>query len=201
MDRDIGRLIQQIEASGKLDNTLILFTSDNGPHAEGGNDPDYFDSNGPLRGKKRDLYEGGIRVPLIANWPGQIEPGSISDHVGYFGDFYRTFADLAQAGLEGAEADNLNSISLIPELTGTGNQEVHEYLYWEFYEQGSRQAVRKGNWKAVRQPMFEGPVELYDLSNDLEESNDIANDNPEIVSEMTALLEAAHEPNPQWTIR
>lgn len=199
MDADIGRLMEQLKSSGKADNTLVLFTSDNGPHAEGGNDPDYFDSNGPLRGKKRDLYEGGIRVPLIATWPGKIAPQTTSDHVGYFGDFFSTFAELAGAQLNPDE--NQKSLSLIPELTGSGSQNKHAYLYWEFYEQGSRQALRKDQWKAVRQPMFDGPIELYNLAEDLGEAVDVAADHPEIVEEMKEIMGTAHVPNPQWTIK
>lgn len=202
MDTDIGRLLDAVEAKGETNNTLVLFTSDNGPHAEGGNDPDYFDSNGALRGKKRDLYEGGIRVPLLAKWPDMIQAGSTSDHVGYFGDFYTTFADVAGVALSGhINPDTLNSISMLPALTGAPDQAAHPYLYWEFYEQGSRQAVRQGPWKAVRQPMFDGPVELYNLETDLGETSDVAADNPDKVAEMTRLMEAAHVNNPQWQIR
>ena len=202
MDKDIGRLLDQIKASGKSDNTIILFTSDNGPHAEGGNDPDYFDSNGVLRGKKRDLYEGGIRVPLIAKWPGKIMPNATSDHIGYFGDFYTTFAELAHAQIPDAvDQNDLTSISLVPTLTGSGGQENHDFLYWEFYEQGSRQAARKGAWKAIRQPMFDGPIELYNLESDLGETNNIAEQHEDIVDEMRTVLNQAHIPNPQWTIR
>lgn len=199
MDRDIGRLVEQVKSSGEDENTLILFTSDNGPHAEGGNNPDYFDSNGPLRGKKRDLYEGGIRVPLIAYWPGRIAAGKSTDHVSYFGDFYTTLAEVAGANLD--NQDELDSISLTPTLLASGNQDAHAYLYWEFYEQGSRQAIRKGNWKAVRQPMFEGPIELYDLEADLSERTDVAGEHAEIVEEMRSLMEAAHVPNPDWVVR
>ena len=199
MDADIGRLIAQLEASGKADNTLILFTSDNGPHAEGGNDPDYFNSNGPLRGKKRDLYEGGIRVPLIAKWPGKIATGATSAHIGYFGDFYATFAEVAGVNLQ---ADELRkSLSMVNELTGSANQATHEYLYWEFYEQGSRQAIRKGDWKAVRQPMFDGPIELYNLASDPGETLDVATEHAEIVEELDQFMAKAHIPNPQWTIK
>ncbi|MEM8487959.1 MAG: arylsulfatase [Bacteroidota bacterium] len=202
MDTDIGRLLTAVEATGETDNTLVLFTSDNGPHAEGGNDPDYFDSNGDLRGKKRDLYEGGIRVPLLAKWPGVISAGSTSDHMGYFGDFYTTFAEAANLEFSGqVDPDTLNSISMMPVLTGKQTQATHPYLYWEFYEQGSRQAVRKGPWKAVRQPMFDGTLELYNLDDDLGETTDLAATNPEIATEMAALMEAAHVENPQWQIR
>lgn len=202
MDRDIGRLLEQVDQAGQTDNTIVLFTSDNGPHAEGGNDPDYFDSNGPLRGIKRDLYEGGIRVPLIAKWPGKIQGNTTSDHIGYFGDFYQTFAEIAGTDLSmHVDEDELTSISIIPALTGNGQQQNHPYLYWEFYEQGSRQAVRKGNWKAVRQPMFDGPIELYNLETDLGEQNNVADQHEDVVEEMRSLLEEAHVPNEQWTIR
>ncbi len=202
MDSDIGRLLEQVEKAGQTDNTIVLFTSDNGPHAEGGNDPDYFDSNGPLRGIKRDLYEGGIRVPLIAKWPGKIAANTTSDYIGYFGDFYKTFAELAHTNLsEHVDEETLTSLSMVPALTGNGVQQTHPFLYWEFYEQGSRQAVRKGNWKAVRQPMFDGPIELYNLDTDLGEQNNVADQHEEVVEEMRSLLEEAHVPNEQWTIR
>ena len=197
MDRDVGRLMEMLKTLGIDDNTLVLFSSDNGPHAEGGNDPDYFDSNGALRGKKRDLYEGGIRVPLIARWPGHIAAGSTSDHIGYFGDFMATFAELAG----GETPEDLDSISLTPTLLGDGTQAAHPYLYWEFYEQGSRQAVRKGDWKAIRQPMFTGPIELYNLQNDLGETANVASQNPDQVAELSTLMEEAHIPNPMWQVR
>ncbi len=196
MDRDIGRLLERLAEHGIDDNTLVVFTSDNGPHAEGGNDPDYFDSNGPLRGKKRDLYEGGIRVPMIAWWPGRVQAGSVSDHIGYFGDVMATAADLA-----GVPApDSLDSISFAPTLLGENSQPEHELLYWEFYEQGSRQAVRSGPWKAVRQPMFDGPIELYNLDNDLGETTDVAAEHPDVAAHMAAAMDAAHTPHPMWTV-
>ena len=197
MDSDVGRLLSQLDALELDNNTMIVFTSDNGPHAEGGNDPDYFDSNGALRGKKRDLYEGGIRVPMIVRWPARILPGTVSDHVGYFGDFMQTFADIAST----EAPDNLDSISLTPTLLGEGEQGEHPYLYWEFYEQGSRQAILRGPWKAIRQPMFTGDVELYNLDEDLGEAADIASEHADIVSEMTALMEEAHVPNDLWQVR
>lgn len=197
MDRDIGNILDQLDELGIAENTIVFFTSDNGPHAEGGNDPDYFDSNGMLRGKKRDLYEGGIRVPLIAKWPGHIAPGSISDHIGYFGDFMATMADLSNSEIP----DDLDSISLLPTLTSNGQQPAHDFLYWEFYEQGSRQAVRQGPWKAIRQPMFTGDIELYNLDSDLAETKDVAADHQDIVESMATLMAAAHEPDSLWTIR
>lgn len=197
MDRDIGRLMETLTTSGLSDNTLVLFTSDNGPHAEGGNDPAYFESSGPLRGIKRDLYEGGIRVPLIAKWPGVIEPGSVSNHIGYFGDFMATFSEIAS----GKEPDGINSISFLPTLAGNAAQETHPYLYWEFYEHGSRQAVRQGPWKAVRQPMFTGEIELYNLDEDIAEASNIAEQHPDRVLQMAEIMEDAHVPDSLWTTR
>lgn len=197
MDRDVGQILDRLEELGISDSTIVFFTSDNGPHAEGGNDPDYFDSNGPLRGKKRDLYEGGIRVPLIVKWPGHIAPGTTSDHMGYFGDFMATMADLSNT----TPPDDLDSISLLPTLTSSGQQPAHDFLYWEFYEQGSRQAVRQGAWKAIRQPMFTGEIELYNLDSDLAEAIDVAEDRPDIVTSMATLMARAHEPDSLWTVR
>ena len=196
MDRDIGRITEKVDELDLGGNTLILFTSDNGPHAEGGNDPMYFESSGPLRGLKRDLYEGGIRVPLIARWTGNIEPGTVSDHVGYFGDFMATFSDLASA----ETPEHIESISLTPIFKGSDVQPQHPYLYWEFYERGSRQAVREGDWKAVRQPMFTGEIELYNLSEDISESNDIASQHPEVVKRMASIMNEAHTPDTLWSI-
>lgn len=197
MDRDVGRMLAVLQDYDIDKNTLVLFTSDNGPHREGGNDPAFFDSNGPLRGIKRDLYEGGIRVPLIAYWPSHVPAGATTDHISYFGDMMTTFAELMNT----AAPDSLQSISLVPTLLGQPDeQRPHNYLYWEFYEQGSRQAVRVGNWKAIRQPMFTGPIELYNLENDIGEENNIAEQNPEVVADMERAMDKAHEPSPLWVV-
>ena len=196
MDRDIGRILSTLNELNLDDNTLIMFTSDNGPHAEGGNDPSYFTSSGSLRGIKRDLYEGGIRVPLIARWPGVIDPGQQTDHTAYFGDFMATFADLS----DGRVPDNIQSLSLLPAFKGEPITNTHAYLYWEFYEQGSRQAIREGNWKAIRQPMFSGEVELYNLENDISESTNIADNHPDVVDRMIQLMDEAHVPDSLWSI-
>jgi uncharacterized sulfatase len=178
--------------------TVVMFASDNGPHQEGGHNTDRFDPNGPLRGFKRDLYEGGIRTPFIVWWPGTTPAGMVSDHIGYFGDLASTVAELA-----GTEAPaGLDSISFAPEITGRpAEQKQHEFLYWEFYERGGLQAVRKGNWKAVRRPMSTGPIELYDLATDLGEARDIAAEHPEIVRDMHQLMQQSHEPHLNWTPR
>ena len=191
MDADIGRIVDHIRDLGLDESTLVLFTSDNGPHAEGGNDPDFFDSNGALRGIKRDLYEGGIRVPAIAWWPGRIEAGGETDHIAYFADVLPTFANLADAEAPPA----IDGIGFLPTLLGRSDQQTaHEYLYWEFYEGGTAQAVRMGRWKSVRAPG--GAIELYDITADVAESNDIADDHPDIVARIDSIMQAAHEPSP-----
>lgn len=197
MDAGIGVLFEQLKTLGIDEQTIVFFSSDNGPHKEGGNDPKTFTPAGPLRGMKRDLYEGGVRVPLIARWPGHIPSGTVSNQIGYFGDFFATACELAHLDVP----SNKDSLSLVPVLTGNANaQKQHDYLYWEFYEQGSKQAVRQGNYKAIRMPMLTGKVELYDLSNDLGETNDIATQHPEVVQQMTRLMEEAHVPHPEWKI-
>jgi len=195
MDRDVGRLLALLAQLGIDEQTLVLFTSDNGPHAEGGNDPAFFSSSGPLRGIKRDLYEGGIRVPLIARWPGRAPQGRESDHVGYFGDFLATAAELAGAEVSGEH----DGISLVPTLTGRAEaQATHDYLYWEFYGRETAQAVRRGRFKAVRRPMLTGELELYDLEADLGETRDVAGDHPGVAAEIARLMDEAHTPSPLW---
>lgn len=201
MDADVGRLLSQLRELGIAENTLVVFTSDNGHHREGGNDPEFFDANGPLRGMKRDLYEGGIRVPTLAWWPGTISAGTVSDHIGYFGDFMATACELAGAELPNPSA-GLDSISFLPTLLGQPEeQRQHQYLYWEFYEQGSKQAVRFGEWKAVRMPMRTGDIELYNLEKDLGEMNNVASEHPQIVQQAAEYLEEAHVPSPLWKTR
>jgi uncharacterized sulfatase len=196
LDRDVGRLLAKLEALGLARDTLVLFSADNGPHQEGGNDPSFFHASGPLRGLKRALYEGGIRVPTIASWPGRIAPGAVSSHVGYFGDFYATFAEMLGQRVPGG----LDSVSLLPTLSGEpGRQKEHRYLYWEFYEQGGRQAVRFGDWKAVREPMETGRVQLFDLSKDLGEEKDVANVREDIVAQAVRYMNEAHVPDARWS--
>lgn len=198
MDRDIGRILKQLADLGIDEKTVVMFTSDNGPHNEGGHHPEMFNPSGPLRGMKRDLYEGGIRVPLIVRWPGTTPAGKTSDHIGYFGDLMATAAQLA--GVE-PPAD-IDSVSFLPTLTGNpAEQPAHDYLYWEFYERGGRQAVRYGDWKAVRMPMFTGPMELYDLSQDLGEANDVASEHRDVVAKIAAMMAAAHTTHPNWQPR
>ena len=195
MDGDVGRLMQKLRQLSIAENTVVMFTSDNGHHDEGGHNTDLFDPNGPLRGMKRDLYEGGIRVPFLVWWPGTTPAGTVSDHIGYFGDLMATAAELA--GVE--TPDNVDSISFVPTIMGQSDkQKAHKYLYWEFYERGGKQAVRCEKWKAVRMPMFTGATQLYDLSRDLGEGNDLAAQHPEVVKRMETLMDDAHTAHPNW---
>jgi arylsulfatase A-like enzyme len=190
LDKDVGRILTRL-AELRIDkNTLVFFTSDNGPHKEGGADPEFFDSNGPLRGMKRELYEGGIRVPTIAWWPGKIQEGTESDHISAFWDFLPTACDIAGVRLT-AKTDG---ISFLPAMTG-GEQQRHEFLYWEFVPMGGRLAALKDNWKAVRYNMTDDPdaaIQLFDLSQDISEEHDVAADHPEIVENIKSLMSLAH---------
>lgn len=197
MDRDVGELLAHVANLGLDERTLVMFTSDNGPHREGGPDydPAFFEPGGPLRGMKRDLTEGGIRVPFVARWPGAIPAGTVSPHVGYFGDMMATFAELAQAPLP----PGLDSISLVPTLTGRGTQRTHPYLYWEFYEAGITQAVLfEGRWKGLRLKSPDAPIQLFDLETDLAEERDVADQHPQMVERIATIMREAHVPNEHW---
>ncbi len=199
LDQQVGEIIDKVKELGLEENTIILFTSDNGPHLEGGADPDYFDSNGPLQGYKRDLYEGGIRVPMIASWPGTIEAGTTTKHISAFWDFFPTACDLA--GI--AVPNGLDGISYLPALKGEA-QPQHDYLYWEFHEKGGRVAIRKGDWKAVRYNVYKepnSPIELYDLSKDVGEAENVAEANPEVATELSNLLEQARTESEVFTFQ
>jgi len=182
MDRGIGRIMALVKALGLDEDTLVIFTSDNGPTFNGGTDSAFFESAGPLRGLKASVYEGGIRVPMIARWPGKIAPGSQSGHISAFWDFYPTFADLI-----GAETPaDVDGISLLPTLLGgPAGQEEHAYLYWEF--RGGMQAVRMGDWKAVRLTPSD-PIELYNLREDLGETRDVAGAHQEVVARVAEIM-------------
>lgn len=197
MDRDIGQIFELLKKLQLDEKTLVIFTSDNGPHKEGANDPAFFNASGGLRGIKRDLYEGGIRVPFIARWPGKIAPGQVTKHVGYFGDVFATLSDLA--GVK--TPPNLDSVSIAPLLLGQAEkQSKHEFLYWEFHERGTKQAVLLGaNWKGVR--ISPGAkLELYDLANDPGETQNVADDRPEIASVIESYLRTARTESPDWPI-
>jgi len=197
LDRDMGRLRHKLGDLGIDENTVVFFTSDNGPHREGGANPDFSDSNGPLRGIKRDLYEGGIRVPLIARWPGRIEAGTVTDHVSAFWDFLPTFAVLAGAKPP-AGGDGL---SMAPTLLGQPDkQKKHPFLYWEFQARGTNQAVRMGRWKAVRFGAT-GKLELYDLKKDIGETTNVADRHPEVVAKIKEYLATARTESEFWQFK
>ena len=196
MDSQIGNLLAHLKTLGLDERTLVIFTSDNGPHREGGPDydPAFFNASGPLSGIKRSLKEGGIRVPFIARWPGRIKAGAVSGQVGYFGDMMATFAELGGT----KPPEKTDSLSLVPELLGRGTPPKHEFLYWEFYEGGVSQAVLLGSrWKAIR-PKLTAPVQLFDLTNDLAETTDVAAGNPEVVARIAGIMRSAHVDNEHW---
>ena len=200
MDDQVGRLMNLLSELELDENTLVMLSSDNGPHREGGHDPDFFDSNGPLRGYKRDLYEGGIRCPLIARWPGKIEAGRESDYISAHWDMLPTFCELAGQPLP--ESMIIDGISIVPELMGNSDaQPQHNYLYWEFYERGGKRAARFGDWKAVQLNVnknLDAPIELYHLPSDIGEEKNLAAEQPEQVDRAKAIFAEAHTPSQFW---
>ena len=192
LDGDVGRILALLKELQIADNTLVMFSSDNGPHQEGGHQVDFFDSNGPLRGKKRDLYEGGLRVPMIAWWPGQVPAGQVTDQISGFQDIFPTVLEVA-----GVEAPKVDGVSLVPTLRGKPSlQQQHQHLYWEFSEQGGKRAVLLGKWKAVQRNTLKTPalpIELYDLASDPGETRDVADQHPQLVRKLAAILIAEHE--------
>lgn len=188
LDKQVGEICSVLDSLGIADNTIIVFTSDNGPHLEGGADPDFFNSNGELRGYKRDLYEGGIRVPFIVKWNDVVKENSRSEHVSAFWDFMPTIADVIGAEIP----ENVDGVSFMPEMTGNGDQQEHDYLYWEFHENNGRQAIRKGDWKAVKYDVHNnGELELYDLATDVSETNNLAEKYPEKVAYFDSLMKVS----------
>jgi arylsulfatase A-like enzyme len=195
MDRDVGRIVDLLRTRGLAERTLVIFTSDNGPHKEGGADPDFFSSSGGLRGIKRDMYEGGIRVPMIATWPGVIPAGSTSDYAAAHWDWFPTFAELAGLPLP----TGLDGVSIARALRGAP-QPAHEFMYWEFHERGFQQAVRMGNWKAVRLAKDQ-PLELYDLTTDRSEKINVASQHADVVARIEAYLKTARTESPNWPVK
>jgi arylsulfatase A-like enzyme len=199
MDEGVGKVLAKLKQLGLAENTLVLFSSDNGPHKEGGPsyDPDFFDANGPFTGIKRSLTDGGIRVPFLAWWPGKVKAGVVSEHVGYFGDMMATFADLA-----GAKApEKLDSLSIAPTLLSQGQQAKHEFLYWEFYEKGVNQAVLlNGRWKGIRLQKTTAPIALYDLKNDVAEQTNLAAKYPDLVGRIGTIMRTERYDNEHWKL-
>ena len=192
MDRDIGAILHKLKVLGIDENTIVFFTSDNGPSAEGGQNMEFFNSNGPLRGIKRDLYEGGIRVPMIVRWHGKIKPGTVSSQSWAFWDFLPTAAELAGAEFPG----NIDGISMVPVLLGKPQRE-HDYLYWEFRRRGFHQALRMDKWKAVRHNP-DDEIELYNLEDDIGEQHNIAGENKEIVTQAAEIFAKARTESEHW---
>ena len=191
LDHYVGQVVEKLTILGIEKNTLIIFTSDNGPHHEGGNDPAFFNSNGGFRGIKRELYEGGIRIPMIAYWPAVIKKTKVSGFTGAFWDFMPTFAAIAGA----PPPPHADGISLLPEISSQGKQKEHEFLYWEFHEDGGRQAVRTGKWKGVRLNVMKEPnssMELYNLDADAGETKDVAAENPAVVDRINKIMQHEH---------
>ena len=192
MDVYVGQILDKLDELGITDNTIVMFASDNGPHAEGGADPKFFNSAGGLRGIKRDLYEGGVRSPFLVVWPNKIKAGSTSDHVSAFWDVMPTLGEITNIDVPATS----DGISFLPTLLGKEGQKQHKYLYWEFPIQKGRKAVRKGDWKGViynfnKKP--QGQFELYNLADDPSETNNVANEHPEIEKEIRQIMESASE--------
>ena len=199
LDVYVGQIIQKLKDKGLYDNTIIIFASDNGPHMEGGADPDFFNSNGIYRGYKRDLYEGGIRVPMIISWPGHVQPNTETDFMCSFWDVLPTFEEIIHPKAKQKEMDG---VSMLPLLENRKGQKEHEFLYFEFQELNGRQAVRKGPWKLVHmnirgdKPYYE----LYNLASDPSERHNILDQYPEKVAELKDIMVREHRPDPNWPL-
>lgn len=195
LDEYVGQIVHSLKSNGLYENTVIIISSDNGAHREGGADPDFFDSTAGLRGSKRDLYEGGIRVPLIVHWPNKIPAGKETDHLAAAWDLMPTLAELV-----GAPAPQYtDGVSLLPTWLGQKKQKTHDYLYWEFHEQGGRQAVRQDHWKLIvlqAKDPNKRKVELYNLKQDPFERNDLAKQYPINVKALLKLIDKAHQESP-----
>ena len=205
MDRGVGLVVSLLEELGLTDNTLVIFTSDNGPTYDrlGGSDSVFFESAGPFRGFKGSLYEGGIRVPMVAKWPGKIKAGRVTDHLSAFWDVMPTLADVT-----GTKAPKgIDGVSFAPTLLDSGTQPSHDFLYWEFAAYGGQQAVRQGKWKAIRQQMLQknNPdplrIELYDLAEDAGETTDVSAEHPEVVARLRDVMTQEHTPSDLFRFR
>jgi len=196
MDEQVGEIVQTLKDLGLYDNTLIIFSSDNGPSFNGGTDSPWFDSAKPFKSQqgwgKGNVTEGGIRVPMIAQWPGKIAPGSESDHISAFYDVLPTLCDVVDTSIP----DDTDGKSFLPTLLGKKRQQEHEFLYWEFPESGGQQAVRMGKWKGMRKDIKKDSmrVQLYDLGEDIRELNDVAAQNPEVVAKIETIFRQEHTP-------
>ncbi len=195
LDVQVGEILAKLKEKGLDENTIVIFTSDNGPHEEGGADPAFFNRDGVLKGTKRSTHEGGIRVPFIVRWPGTVPAGTVSDHQLAFYDLMPTFCELAGVDDYVSKYSNpklandyFDGISFAPTLTGEGEQEQHEFLYWEFHET-NMMGLRMGNWKLV---VKNGSCSLYDLATDVHEDTNVASKYPEVVSKMKDIIKREH---------
>jgi arylsulfatase A len=198
LDKYVGEILSAVKQKSIEENTLIIFTSDNGPHKENGGDPIFFNSNGGLKGIKRDLYEGGIRVPMIVYKKGVTKTGSVTTIPFALYDLYPSFLELAGVSV----TKNIDGIALLPSLAGR-KQKQHSYFYWELHEAGGKQAVRIGDWKAVKVDVSknaDAPIELYNLKTDPQEKNDVASKYPIIVKQMEKIMKDAHTTNKDWPL-
>lgn len=203
LDRQVGEIMAKLDEHGLAENTVLIFTSDNGPHEEGGADPNFFNRDGLLKGLKRSTHEGGIRIPFIVRWPGRVEPGSVSHQPFAFYDLMPTFCDIAHISdypdayrNPRLQNDWFDGISILPTLTGEGQQQQHDHLYWEFHETDMI-GVRMGSWKLV---VEHGQCRLYDLGSDLHEDHDVATEHPDIVNQMKAFIRNDHTPSALFPI-
>lgn len=197
LDRAVELIVEKLREKGLLENTIILFSSDNGVHAEGGHDPDFFASHSLYRGIKRDMYDGGIHTPLIVRWDRVVKPGTLSDHQSAFWDFMPTVCEIT--GLPVPK--KTDGISMLPTLTGKGSQKTHDYLYFEFHERGGRQClITRDNWKIVRLNINKGKqtVELYNLNEDPSEKNNVLNKYPALAKKLLEKMRKARTRNPYW---
>jgi arylsulfatase A-like enzyme len=195
LDADVGKILAKLKQLKLDQDTIVFFSSDNGPHQEGGVNPNFFSSAGPLRGIKRALYEGGIRVPMIVRWPGRVKAGSTNDQVWAFWDFLPTAAELT-----GAKAPrDIDGISMVPALLGAKQTNQHDFLYWEFHERGFQQAVRMGDWKAVKLAA-DKPLELYNLKTDLGEKENVADQRTDLTAKIEKYLKTARTESKDWPI-
>ncbi len=192
MDRDIGKILKLVKELGLEEDTLVIFTSDNGPtyNRLGGSDSVFFKSAGPFKGRKGSLWEGGIRVPMVASWKGKIKPGSKTDRISAFWDVFPTLSEVAQA----KDIPRTDGISFLNPLLGK-QAPKHEYLYWEFSSYGGQQAVRMGKWKAIRRNLIkkpDSPIQLFDLESDIGETKDVAAENPEVIEKIKKAMKDSH---------
>lgn len=192
LDTYVGEIMDELDKLGIAEKTLLIFTSDNGPHQEGGADPWFFNAELKFRGLKRALYEGGTRVPFIVYWPGTVKPGTVNDMQAASWDMMPTFVELT--GMKDKWTQKTDGISILPAIKGQEQNEQHEFLYWEFHEEGGRQAVRKGDWKLIRQNIASGnpTLELYNLATDEHENTNIIEQHPDVATELEAIMDREH---------